>query len=101
MKSSLNWWNYNDFCNITQRVRDTEDKVIDQDLELVVNWSVKENIVLKKLQALYHQAHIQEEVFQKEKSRDKQIKEGDRNTTYFHAKINARIWENITRLQLG
>lgn len=53
-------------------------------------WILEKNEELKTLQEKYHHALLQEEVFWKEKSGEKWIKEGDRNTAHSHAKVNER-----------
>lgn len=72
-------------------MKEAEERVQAQEMSLVDSWTIEKNIEFKRLQALYIQAITQEEIFWKEKSRDKWIKEGDKNTSYFYAKVNAHI----------
>lgn len=66
-----------------------------------MNRSIAENIELKRVQTLYQQALVLEEIFRKEKAGDKWIKKGDNNTAYFHAKVKAINIFLTTRIQLG
>lgn len=73
-----------------KKVIEAERNMIRQEVALIEKWTIEKNIELIYLQAVHAQALVREEIFWKEKSGGKWIKEGERNTAFFHVKVKSR-----------
>ncbi|XP_077227627.1 uncharacterized protein LOC143860719 [Tasmannia lanceolata] len=98
-KRSLKSWNKDQFGNIFQNVKDAEDLVtraenIHQDDINQVNTATLEGAREKLKEVM-----LQEEIFMRQKSKDKWSKEGDRKTKFFHASVQLqRKYGGIRRI---
>jgi hypothetical protein len=94
-------FNHEVFGNIFQRKKHIESRLkgIQNYLERVD--SVRHSLLEKELQQEYNHILFQEEMLWYQKSRDKWVKFGDKNTAFFHAQTIIRRKRNrIHRLQL-
>jgi hypothetical protein len=93
LAGSLKRWSIESFGAVRKKIRKLEGKL--KDLRLY-NFDVSEvRIVEKELCELFEH----EEVMAREQSRVDWLREGDRNTTFFHAKVTTRKCANrIARL---
>ncbi|XP_022889164.1 uncharacterized protein LOC111404611 [Olea europaea var. sylvestris] len=83
LKGDLKLWNKVVFRNIFQRLNDARDKIL-----LLENQMLSDNSVAKELAELkcsYDLLLLQEEIYRKQRSCVKWLKERDRNTAFFHA----------------
>lgn len=94
-KQNLTHWNTHTFRNLYRN----KDNIMKQIAYLqTLNPSKNTASKLKDLHHNLHQVLDYEELFWKQKSRDRWIREGDRNTAYFHATICRRKRNRIESL---
>eukprot|EP00253_Pinus_taeda_P001536 PITA_01536 len=90
IKSHLKVWNKNEFGDIFKAKRETELKLIITD-----GFTEERQKLTDALQEEWENRCLQEEIFWRQKSRIQWIKEGERNTKFFHKTTIAHRPHNI------
>jgi exonuclease III len=102
-KQLLKHWNKNNFGNILQSIRNIESKLVEIQ-NTFISGSRTTDLMREeeKLQAQLEERRKQEEILWKQKSRVQWLKEGEKNTKFFHrAMMHRRHVNRITHLEDG
>ena len=102
LKAKIRTWNKNDFGNIFEdKKRLILELTATQKRGMEVGWDLDLKEKVKDLEAQLEARERQEEVFWKQKSHVKGLREGDKNTKFFHsATVSNRLASNIYNLKL-
>ncbi|XP_058078591.1 uncharacterized protein LOC131226901 [Magnolia sinica] len=87
LKAVLKIWNTAIFGNVFQIVQRAEDKVNKAEAILTHSRSDEDRVNLNLAEATLKKALLQQEIFWKQKFRITWLREGDRNTKFFHASV--------------
>jgi hypothetical protein len=100
-KQLLKQWNKNNFGNILQSIQDIESKLVEIQKTFISGSRTTELMREEaKLQEQLEERRKQEEVLWKQKSRVQWLKEGEKNTKFFHrAMMHRRHVNRITHLE--
>jgi exonuclease III len=100
-KQMLKHWNINTFGDIFQSIKDTENKLAE--IQRIFISGARTAELMKeeeKLQVQLEQRRKQEEILWRQKSRVQWLKEGEKNTKFFHrTMIHRRHINRITHLE--
>jgi exonuclease III len=100
-KQSLKYWNKNSFGNILQDIKDIENKL--EEIQKTFISGARTVELMKEeeqLQAQLEERKKQEEILWKQKSRVQWLKEGEKNTKFFHrAMMHRRHINKINHLE--
>eukprot|EP00253_Pinus_taeda_P025366 PITA_25366 len=101
IKACLKVWNKNEFANIFKAKRETELKLQEMNQIIITNGFTEERQKLtNSLQEDWENRCLQEEIFWRQKSRIQWIKEGERNTKFFHkTTIDNRAHNRIIKIK--
>lgn len=101
MKERLKTWNRESFGNITLEKRKLEKQLEDlQTRTMKEGYSEEEKNVEQTIMQELMQREKQEEILWQQKSRKLWLREGDRNTSFFHkSTIQSRQYNRISRLK--
>lgn len=95
LKSVLRWWNVEVFGIVDAKIHDVEFLVNNLDIKAeVVGLEVEDLMQRRNPLAELWQRLRDKETLLRQKSRQKWIKEGDANTSFFHASISVRRKRN-------
>ena len=102
MKVNLKKWNVEVFGNVEERVRnlwkDLSDLELTEESRVLVE---EERLDLERVRGKLEKATLMEEICWRQKSRVLCIREGDRNTKFFHRIANShRRFNSIDRLMV-
>jgi ribonuclease HI/exonuclease III len=100
-KQSLKYWNKNSFGNILQSIKDIENKLEGIQKTFISGARTVELMQEEEqLQIQLEERRKQEEILWKQKSRVQWLKEGEKNTKFFHrAMMHRRHINKITHLE--
>ncbi|XP_043705048.1 uncharacterized protein LOC122654841 [Telopea speciosissima] len=90
LRGHLKTWTRDYFGDIHQNVRNAEDGVTRAEFEYETNPTEQALSALRSAWGHLNRVLLQEEIFWKEKSRVKWLKEGERNTRFFHSIVNVK-----------
>ncbi|XP_043705329.1 uncharacterized protein LOC122655176 [Telopea speciosissima] len=90
LRAHLRSWNRNTFGIIHQNVCNAEDRVSSAEITCNQDPNEANRGILAEAKKNLHKVLLQEEIFWRQKSRVKWLKEGDRNTKFFHNLVKAR-----------
>lgn len=90
LKSRLRLWNNEVFGNLFQRVKEAEEEVAHLERVSDSTGSVRDRNRCSEARAKLKQALLCEEIFLRQQSSVRWIREGDDNTRFFHAMIRKK-----------
>ncbi|MDD0148395.1 hypothetical protein PSY31_22045, partial [Shigella flexneri] len=100
LKKEMRRWNKEVYGDIFQNLRESEDKLLELEATYDHTGLLTDRMALNKAQAVNKQMLIAEEIFSRQKSRIKWLKEGDSNTAFFHRTVQvARQRQNTHKLK--
>lgn len=85
LRSRLKFWNKHIFGDVFLKRKDLEEKILQRELALQEEWTPELNTEINRAKAEYKLALLQEEVYWKHKSGEREIKEGKSNSKSFYA----------------
>jgi hypothetical protein len=99
----LKHWNTNTFINIFQSIQDIENKLGEIQKKIISGTQTTELMKEEEeLQPQLEERRTQEEILWRKKSRVQWLKEGEKNTKFFHrAMVHRRLINKITHLEDG
>ncbi|XP_057863188.2 uncharacterized protein LOC131071390 [Cryptomeria japonica] len=100
VKSKVKEWNQTKFGNIFANKQELEEKLAALQETIIQNGMSSESFLQERdLQNQYNEILTREEIYWQQKSREYWLKEGDKNTKFFHNSVEARrSWNKITSI---
>eukprot|EP00253_Pinus_taeda_P012913 PITA_12913 len=101
IKSKLKAWNKKEFGNILKARIETKQKLQEiNQINITKGFNEERQKLTNSLQEEWEDQRLQEEIFWRQKSRIQWIKEGERNTKFFHKSTMAhRAHNRITKIK--
>ncbi|KAL0408409.1 UNVERIFIED_CONTAM: hypothetical protein Sradi_1775300 [Sesamum radiatum] len=85
-------WERREFGNVRSRIRQLEDRILSLDKG---NLSTDSKQLLEMMKSELEELLAREELLWKQRSKAEWLREGDKNTAYFHARANERRKRNM------
>ncbi|XP_043694325.1 uncharacterized protein LOC122645036 [Telopea speciosissima] len=102
LRTWLRVWNKAVFGDIHHNVRRAEDRVCRAEIILEQNPSANAREDLEEASKALNGVLLQEEIFWRQKSRVRWLKEGDRNTNFFHTSAKMRrLRQSVSKIKDG